>query len=89
MKFTKWCSEAVLRMVAAERRRTRIRETVLRLVRLDARALHDIGLHPSEIRSLAGEIAGLAEVTRVHSARSLGGMPMASRLYPTQKEFAP
>lgn len=89
MKFTKWCSEAVLRMVAAERRRARIRETVMRLEQLDARALRDIGLHPSEIRSLAGEIAGLADVTRVQSARSLGGLPMASRLYPTRKELAP
>lgn len=89
MKFTKWCSEAVLRMVAAERRRARIRETVMRLERLDTRALHDIGLHPSEIRSLAGEIAGLADVTRVQSAWSLGGPSMASRLHPTQKELTP
>jgi len=89
MKFTKRWSEAVMRMVAAERRRARIRETVMRLEQLDARALHDIGLHPGEIRSLAGEIAGLADVTRVHSARSLESLPMASRSYPTQKEFAP
>jgi len=61
---------------------------VMRLEQLDARALRDIGLHPGEIRSLAGEIAGLADVTRVHSARSLESLPMASRLNPW-KEFAP
>ncbi len=89
MKFTRWCSEAVMRMVAAERRRARLRDTVMRLQDLDARALRDIGLHPGEIHSLAGEIAGLADVTRVHAARFPGGQAMASRLYPTRKELVP
>jgi uncharacterized protein YjiS (DUF1127 family) len=89
MKFTKWCSEAVMRMIAAERRRARLRDTVMRLQDLDARALRDIGLHPGEIRSLVGEIAGLADVTRVHAALSLGGPATVSRLNPTRKELSP
>ena len=88
MKFTKWCGEMVIRMIAAERRRARLRETVMRLEQLDARALHDIGLHSTEIRSMAGEIAGLADATRVHSTRSLAGMPMLARSHRPQKELA-
>jgi len=79
----------VIRMVAAERRRARLRETVRRLEQLDERALRDLGLHPAEIRSLAGEIAGLADATRVHSARSLAAMPMLARSCTPEKEFAP
>ena len=87
MKFTKWCSEAVLRMVAAERRRARIRETVMRLEQLDARALRDIGLHPARFdRWPARSPDGMSPAC---SPRGPWGLPMASRLYPTRKELAP
>ena len=89
MKFTKWCSEAVMRMLASERRRARLHETIRQLERLDSRVLRDIGLHPGEIRSLASEIAGLADATRVHSTRSLAGRPTAALSHTTRKEFAP
>ena len=39
---------------------------------LDARTLRDLGLDHSELASLAAELAGDAEPTRVHARRHIG-----------------
>ncbi len=55
----------VQRRVDAWRRWRKASETHHALRELDARTLHDIGLHASEIRSVAAEIGGSAESTRL------------------------
>jgi uncharacterized protein YjiS (DUF1127 family) len=88
--FRKWCSDNLQRILEAERRRQRARETVSRLEALDSRTLRDLGLHPTEIRSVAGETAGLADVTRVRSALSIEGPPdPLVPNHPRMKEIAP
>ena len=49
-------------------RQTRV--TVQALGELDERLLHDIGLHHSELLSVAAEIHGLAERERQHALRA-------------------
>jgi uncharacterized protein YjiS (DUF1127 family) len=53
----------------------RARATYAALRELDARALRDIGLDPSEIVSVCAEIAGDAPATRIHTLRSQYGQP--------------
>ena len=57
--------------LAAWRRHRAARVTEVALHELDDRALRDLGLDPSEIRSVAGEVAGLADRTRAHAAHAL------------------
>ncbi len=49
------------------------RATYLALRGLDARTLHDIGLHRSEIMSVALELSGAFQATRVQSTRTSHG----------------
>jgi uncharacterized protein YjiS (DUF1127 family) len=49
------------------------RATYLALRELDARTLHDIGIHRSEILSVALELSGAFEATRVQSTRAPRG----------------
>jgi len=63
----RWVSTAVWRYVDAWRRRQQVRATYLALCKLDARMLLDIGLHRSEVLSIAAEVGGEVEATRVHS----------------------
>ena len=55
------------------RQRRMARATYLALRGLDARTLHDIGLHRSEILSVALELGGAFQATRVHSTRAPRG----------------
>lgn len=61
----------VLRRRARQARQRRRALAIERSLReLGARELHDIGLHSSEIASVAAEMSGAAEITRIHVARS-------------------
>lgn len=53
------------RAVADWKQRQAATRTVHALRGLDARALHDLGVHSSEIGSVAAELAGTASSTRV------------------------
>jgi uncharacterized protein YjiS (DUF1127 family) len=61
------------RLVTEAKRRHQARATYLALRGLDARTLHDIGLHRSEILSVALELGGAFQATRVHSTRAPRG----------------
>ena len=64
-------SEAVRRGLA-EWRRARDEQATFRALRaLDQRTLHDIGLDSSETRSVAAELAGGADRTRIHALMTL------------------
>jgi uncharacterized protein YjiS (DUF1127 family) len=52
------------------KRRQEAGATYVALAELDARTLRDIGLHPSEISSIALEAAGNLRPTRVRSSRT-------------------
>ena len=60
------------RRVAADfRRRQQARATYLALRTLDARILRDLGFHRSELMSVAAEVAGNADFTRVRLSRAI------------------
>ena len=62
---------AALKAHAAHRRRQqRAADTSAALRMLDARTLHDLGLHCSEIDSVAAEVSGATHPTRLHSLAS-------------------
>ena len=67
---------AKLRRLAARvrrRRRARVFRTELR--HLDDRMLHDLGIDRSEIDSVAGEMSGLTEATRLRALLSTQLVP--------------
>jgi uncharacterized protein YjiS (DUF1127 family) len=55
------------RAYADWRRRSRARAVQVALSKLDARTLHDLGFEPSEISSVAAELSGNAELTRLRT----------------------
>ena len=59
------------RVVADFRRRQQARATYLALRTLDARILRDLGFHRSELMSVAAEVAGNADFTRVRLSRAI------------------
>jgi uncharacterized protein YjiS (DUF1127 family) len=59
------------RAISAWRRQRDERATYRALHALDRRTLHDIGLDSSEARSVAAELAGCADRTRVHALMTL------------------
>ena len=59
------------RVAADFRRRQRARATYLALRTLDARILHDLGLHRSELMSVASEVAGTVDFTRARLSRAI------------------
>ena len=62
---------AVLRRHAREAQRQRHARAVASALRdVDPRTLHDLGLHPAEITSVAAEMCGTADVTRIRVAQS-------------------
>ena len=61
------------RMVAGWKRRQEARAIYFALRELDARTLRDIGLDSSEIMSVAAELAGDADPTRVHTLQARRG----------------
>jgi uncharacterized protein YjiS (DUF1127 family) len=63
--------QAIARRVAAWRRSRDARETVRALQGLDAHALRDLGLHESELHSIARELSGAVEPTRAHALMRL------------------
>ena len=62
---------SVRRGLAAWRRARDERATYRALHALDSRTLHDIGLDLSEARSVAAELVGAADRTRVHALMTL------------------
>ena len=56
-------------------RRRHARATYLALSEIDERTLRDLGLHRSELMSVATEISGGAESTRARSAQSQHELP--------------
>jgi uncharacterized protein YjiS (DUF1127 family) len=65
---------ALRRLLARSRRRREERATYVALRDLDARTLHDLGIHRSELISVAAELASDADSTRVRCARALRGL---------------
>jgi uncharacterized protein YjiS (DUF1127 family) len=61
------------RLLASVRRWRQTRATYAALSGLDARTLRDLGFHPSEIGSVAAEIGGDADPTRVHAMQARFG----------------
>lgn len=64
---------------AAWLQRRRVRAAYLALREVDDRGLRDLGLHRSEILSVAAEIAGAAELTRVRALQARRGQISAER----------
>lgn len=73
------------------RRRQRREAAAMRatLRALDARTLHDLGLHESEIDSVVAEISGHAEPTRRHTQLAPGDSNVSTQPTPTFHEIAP
>ena len=63
--------EFARRLAADFQRWQRARATYLALRELDARILRDLGFHRSELLSVAAEVAGNADFTRVRLSRAI------------------
>ena len=63
-------AQRVRHLLKQAQQRRDARATYLALRGLDARTLHDIGLHRSEIMSVALELSGAFETTRVQATRA-------------------
>lgn len=64
---SRWAAGVVRRNYDAWRRRRLARATYMALRDLDDRTLRDIGLDRSELRSIAAEVGGALEITRMHA----------------------
>jgi len=71
---SQWVVKAARSLIVAWKRQQQARATYRALRGLDARTLRDIGFHRSEISSVAAEIGGAAEVTRIHAATTSRGL---------------
>jgi uncharacterized protein YjiS (DUF1127 family) len=69
-------ASAVRRLHASWSMARSARATYLALRELDARTLHDLGLDRSEMRSVAAEIAGESERTRIQALRTLRALSL-------------
>ena len=85
--LNQWCQDLVKRLVEAERDRQRMSETVRQLQALDGRALRDLGIDPSEIRSAAAEAAGAVDATRLRFVAVPAGGRRARDSQPVFKEI--
>lgn len=63
--------DLVRRTVARLKRQQHARATYLALRALDTRTLRDLGFHRSELMSIAVEVAGDADATRVRLGRAI------------------
>ncbi|MGH6624707.1 MAG: DUF1127 domain-containing protein [Burkholderiaceae bacterium] len=70
---SKWVVGMTRRLVDAWCRYQLARATYRALRGLDERTLHDIGFHRSEIFSVAAEIGGAVEATRIHALSTSRG----------------
>lgn len=71
LRMVRAIGAAIRRMVAQAKRRRAARGAYLALRVLDAHALRDLGFHPSELASVAPELSGVAEATRVRMVQVL------------------
>lgn len=69
-------SAAAHRLVASWSRARSARATYRALRELDTRTLHDLGIDRSEMRSMAAEIAGESDRTRVQALRTLRALSL-------------
>ena len=69
-------ASAVRRLHASWSMARSARATYRALRQLDARTLHDLGLDRSEMRSLAAEIAGESDRTRIQALRTLRALSL-------------
>ena len=69
-------ASAVRRLHASWSMARSARATYRALRELDARTLHDLGLDRSEMRSLAAEIAGESDRTRIQALRTLRALSL-------------
>lgn len=68
------CRDFVGQLAARGAQRRAARRTITALSSLDSRALRDLGFDSSEIGSVAGEAAGLADATRVRVLMAQGAL---------------
>jgi len=74
--ISRWMAAAARRYVDAWRQRRLARATYMSLRGLDARTLRDVGLDRSEMGSVAAEIAGEADRTRMQALRTLRALSL-------------
>lgn len=68
------CHDFVTQLAARMAQHRAARRTITALSSLDSRALRDLGFDSSEIGSVAGEAAGLADATRVRVLMAQGAL---------------